>query len=108
MADDWETIVCPDCKGKGKLFALVDGPSYSGAADVECSRCKGHGMVNKAMERWQRIGGTHRTWRVAQHESLRDCASRLGITVPHLCDMEQGRVDSSPLIGDTPEALRHG
>lgn len=92
---------CPDCK-TGKIFALVDGPEYSGPAELSCPRCRGTCEVDEKTERWMKIGGTHRTWRVAQWESLSECAKRLGMTAAELSEMEHGRKDSTLLIADIP------
>lgn len=88
------------------LTALVDGPKYSGPMQIPCSRCGGDGEVNQDMERWIVIGGTHRTWRVAQWESLRECAVRLGMSPAELSGMESGRKDPTWLIADIPLELQ--
>lgn len=100
------TIVCPDCKGKKRLFALVDGPRYRGPMDIPCTRCGESGEVDQTVERWMTIGGTHRTWRIAQWESLRECAVRLGISPSELSGMEAGRLDPTRLIADIPAELQ--
>ena len=97
---------CPDCRGKGEIFALVDGPSYSGPQTIRCTRCHGSGKIDAAMERWMLIGGTHRTWRVAQGEGQRECSKRLGLSLTELSSMESGRADPSPLLDDIPAELR--
>jgi hypothetical protein len=99
-------VICPDCKGKKTIFALVDGPKYSGPATLACLRCKGTGEINEDIERWIKIGGAHRTWRVAQWESLMDCATRLGMTPAELSAMENGRADPTRLICDIPAKLQ--
>lgn len=101
-------IPCPGCKGKGTIAAFVD-TADEGWYDpnLQCSRCKGSGVVDAQQERWSRIGGIHRTWRVAQHESIMECANRLGIGSAELSSMEHGRLNPDPLLlNDTPEALR--
>ena len=100
-------VECPDCRGTGSLMAMVDfvDRTKSGPMRIQCSRCKGAGSVDRIMEEWMRVGGTHRTWRVAQHESLRECAARLGIPVPDLSAMESGRTDPARLVSDTPPGL---
>jgi len=97
---------CPDCKTKGKIFALVDGPNYSGPAELRCPRCMGSGHVDADMERWMKIGGAHRTWRVAQWESIAECSKRLGIGAAELSAMESGRKDPTFLIPDIPTELQ--
>jgi hypothetical protein len=99
-------LTCPDCKGRKKLFALVDGPDYRGGAEIDCIRCKGSGEVDECMERWMKIGGTHRTWRVAQHVSLAECAAKLGLTPADLSGMENGRRDPTRLIAAIPIELQ--
>lgn len=99
---------CPECKGRKIVTALVDfaDSRKSGATVLLCSGCKGRGKIDLEQQRWQRIGGVHRTWRVAQWEGQRECAIRLGITVRVLVDMEHGRLDPTRLLQDTPDALR--
>lgn len=99
-------MICPDCKGRKVVLALVDGPEYSGPAELACMRCKGTGEVDPDTERWMKIGGTHRTWRVAQHESLAECAKRLGMGSAELSGMENGRTDPTRLIADIPAELQ--
>lgn len=102
-------IVCPDCRGRGKLSAFVDTDAGGWFDDsLPCSRCRGLGAVDRVQEAWLRIGGTHRTWRVAQFESIAECARRLGVSPAELSSMEHGRLDPTPLIADTPECLRGG
>lgn len=99
-------MICPDCHGSKKIFALVDGPEYSGPADIPCIRCKSSGQVDPDSERWRTIGGTHRTWRVAQHESLGECAARLKMGPADLSGMEHGRTDPTRLLADIPIELQ--
>jgi hypothetical protein len=100
-------VTCPSCKGKGTIAAFVD-TATDGWFDptLQCSRCKGLGAVDRQQEEWVRVGGTHRTWRVAQFESIKECADRLGISSAELSGMEHGRADPTALIDDTPEILR--
>jgi hypothetical protein len=88
------------------MMAIVDGPDFNGVAELDCLRCKGAGEVDEDMERWMKIGGVHRTWRVAQWESLADCSKRLGIGAADLSAMEQGRKDPTRLIADIPAELQ--
>jgi len=99
---------CPDCRGDGTFTALVRTTRGCQRELIRCGRCKGSGQIDSQQEEWIRIGGTHRTWRVAQHESIGECARRLGITGAELSDMEHGRADPTMLIADTPEVLRDG
>lgn len=99
-------MICPDCKGTKKTLCLVDGQRYSGPAELACSRCRGTGEVDPDMERWMKIGGTHRTWRVAQWESMAACAKRLGVSAADLSAMEAGRKDPTWLIPHIPPELQ--
>lgn len=100
-------ITCPECEGRKRLFALVDGPKYSGPAHVACAFCKGAGEVDPIRAEWLRQGREHYAWRVhVRRESARDCAARLGITAPELCHMEHGRHDPAPIMGEVPEGAR--
>lgn len=99
-------ITCPDCKGKKKIMAFVDGADFHGVEELDCLTCKGSGEIDPDMERWKKIGGVHRTWRVAQWESLADCAKRLGMGAADLSAMESGRKDPTLLIADIPTELQ--
>ena len=105
-----DKVRCPGCRGSGRLRALLDfaDRSKSGPAEIDCNRCGGTGAIDLQEEEWMRAGGTHRTWRVCQHESQRDCAARLGIGVADLIAMESGKLDPARVIQDTPEILRNG
>ena len=98
--------ICPDCNGRKVTIALVDGTKYRGPMSIPCSRCNGTGLTDPVRERWIEIGGTHRTWRVAQHESQRECAVRLGFTLTELSAMESGRTDPEMLLWFLPPELR--
>lgn len=102
-------MTCPDCEGSGKLMAFVDfaDRQKSGPMQIECRRCLGVGAVSRKQEEWIRVGGIHRTWRIAQDESQRECAKRLGISAAELSSMEAGRTDASRLVADIPEVLRN-
>jgi len=99
-------MICPDCKGAKVLNAIVDGVHGGGVVQIKCSRCDATGETNPIREQWLRVGGTHRTWRIAQHESIRDCSARLNVSITELCDMENGRAEPGRLIPDTPKELR--
>lgn len=99
-------ITCPSCRGRKFTFALVDGSNYRGPAQLPCSTCRGAGEIDPQTEDWIEIGGMHRKWRVAQWESQRECARRLGITCSALSAMEAGRADPTMLIEHIPEEIR--
>jgi hypothetical protein len=88
------------------LSALIDGPKTHGVARITCPRCGGTGEFDPPNDAWAKIGGTHRTWRVAQHEGLAACAERLGLDPRDLSDMEHGRRDPGCLLADIPQVLR--
>jgi hypothetical protein len=99
-------MICPDCNGTALVDVPADGPHGGGSVRIRCGRCNGAGEVDPTRERWRAIGGMHRTRRVANRESIRDCALRLGIDVAALCDMENGRADPEVLAAATPPASR--
>ena len=98
--------LCGDCGGEGFKIALVDSQKVRGIARITCSPCQGSGRADDRSALWVKIGATHRTWRVSQHEGLAACAERLGFDDRDLCDMEHGRKDPAPLLADIPEVLR--
>jgi hypothetical protein len=111
------STICESCGGNGFTTAMVrtqadtplvrDGRQIgSGVATITCPRCKGAGEIDLAHELWAKIGATHRTWRIAQHEGLAACAERLGIEDRHLNEMEHALSDPAPLLADIPDVLK--
>lgn len=107
MADTKTTMSCPSCEGRGTIAAFVERES-GGHYDptLTCSRCLGIGVVSAEVSAWIKIGTAHRLWRVAQRESIMECADRLGIQPAYLSGMEHGRSDPAMLIEHTPECAR--
>lgn len=44
--------LCPDCKGKGKVEAMIQGalPGFDIPIDVNCENCFGTGFIDKIEE----------------------------------------------------------
>jgi hypothetical protein len=100
-------ITCPSCKGNGTFGSFIKTDTDHFTAYITCHRCRGSGEIDAVKEEWAKIGGTHRTWRIAQHEGLAACAERLGIEdVRDLDEMERGERDPTPILHDIPEILR--
>lgn len=91
-------VVCPACKGRGTVVAMLDGPR-GGRVDQEftCRLCRGAQMVSAQAIAWLEGGTRHRMARVADGESIRACAERIGITPAELSAMEGGRADPAGL-----------
>jgi hypothetical protein len=100
------TAICPSCHGNGHFSAFVDSEGHSGVTYITCQRCAGSGEIDMRREVWMTVGGTHRTWRVCQHEGLAACAERLGVDDIDLQDMERGIKDPTMLVEHIPEILR--
>ncbi len=93
--------VCPSCNGVRQVFAFIDYADGHGEQKyIDCSTCKGTGEVTEGYLQDMAIGRKLRDWRVKQppYESLRDVATRFGLTPVALSHMEHGR---EPI----PEAL---
>jgi len=102
-------IRCPGCDGKGKVTAFVDYADRrkSGVAEIPCIVCGGSGSIDAQKALWMAHGKAHREWRAARGETIRDCATRLRVSVTLLSAMENGRADPRLVIDDTPEEFRH-
>lgn len=75
---------CPTCDGSGK----VDGLHF---LLMTCYRCDGVGSVPDEMAQWVEDGKIYRLARQAKNETIGDAAKRLGISVPELSAIENGR-----------------
>lgn len=98
MSDAPDLPECPVCDGKGTHGLFADGPK--GGRYVEaapCTFCAGKGRVEPHRIEWRRIGRDHYRARVKRAESVRDCATRLGVTPAELSAMEHGRADPARL-----------
>ena len=89
-----DTITCKFCHGKGFV-----GPVFVDRSDgtgellerIECTHCGCTGVWDAEHLARYEAGRAHRQERIAREESLRECASRLGISPAQLCNFEQGR-----------------
>jgi hypothetical protein len=91
--------VCPTCGGMGASFGFWDGTDekgehVGGCGPVVCLTCEGRGHVGQ--EVLDRIveGKRRRRERIDRGLSLRDEATRLGISMQELCNLEHGRTRS--------------
>ena len=85
---------CPHCNGEGKA-GIVHINRGSGAHewhdDLPCTHCHGTGKVSdEKLARIQR-GQAARAKRVAEGFSIREYASKLGVSMSNLSMMESGR-----------------
>lgn len=95
-----DPLACPDCGGRGRFGALVDGvrpdgSHWGGVREMECRDCGGSGKLTleQAAQRraMKKRGDALRDWRMNQDESLRMIAGRFGVTPQEWSRMEQGR-----------------
>ena len=97
------TVECPHCQGRGHVAAFVhDGEGSRFDPVLLCGTCHGEGRLSRTVIGWLTIGRAHYKERVARRESVRDCATRLGVSPAVLSGMEHGRIDPTPLEGDRP------
>jgi hypothetical protein len=106
-------LKCPDCHGRGRDVAThvryADGSGRFNV-DMQCSRCKGTGMVPDEMAEWIRVGAEMREQRVngGHYRTLHDEAKRRGMTAAELSKMENGRIKPIPEGTDAQRATTHG
>lgn len=97
-------MICPACNGAKQGPAFVDRRARNGrmvgsCEMLDCFQCGGKGEVPDLMLIWIANGKKAREERLVRHETLGDCARRLGITVGRLCDAEFGRIDPDTVAG---------
>jgi hypothetical protein len=93
-----ETTPCPDCQGRGFVYAFVDnedGGHFDPA--LKCLRCKSAGEIPEREAAWMKRGRACMDLRRARSESLLTLSQRLGITPSQASAMEHGRADPRPL-----------
>jgi DnaJ-class molecular chaperone len=84
---------CPSCGGAKTVRALVNYGRQRGCVweQIPCITCHGQGEISEeealAIEERDRI----RNERVARGESMKDAATRLGMTLREYNDFEHGR-----------------
>lgn len=91
-----DTLICPECKGRGESNALVYGRRASGGSfcehrAVRCHRCDGVGTLSPEAMRRYADGRSMAEDRRARGLTLREEARRLGISPTELSDREWGR-----------------
>lgn len=83
-------VKCPDCDGKGEMFAIWHGEGGCGSGMSSCRRCAGAGTVSSEMFDWIRYGKTLRAARISRGESLREAAIKSGVSSSTLSAIENG------------------
>jgi len=91
---------CTDCKGTGRTGQVHLNKGFNeqiGRCNGEwresmpCIRCNGKGQVPDEMADWITFGQDFREKRRLSGETIGDAAKRMGITVPKLSAIENGR-----------------
>jgi len=83
-------VTCPNCKGKGEVFAFIDGETFRECTRVECHSCEGNKEVTPEHYEAMLKGKVMREDRLKRYMTLRAEAERLGITALELSKMERG------------------
>ena len=81
-------MICPTCQGKQKLSAILCGSAGCQAGSIPCSTCNGTGQITD--EHLKRItkGNFMRLDRINRGLTLREEATRLGVTAIELSHRE--------------------
>lgn len=85
------SVECPRCEGRKGGQALVNRGGDCTLEWVDCHTCGGDGEVSEEQARAIEAGEAMRHDRVERRVSLREEATRLGITPRELSDIEFGR-----------------
>ncbi len=80
---------CPRCEGGGKTVAIAC-PGYR-RVELRCDACSGSGTIDEQRRAQLDEAERRREARIAAGRSLRDEATRLGVSPVQLSDMEWGR-----------------
>lgn len=95
--------LCPRCDGSGTLAGFVDGRRADGRRfgefrrAITCFTCEGQGRIPQHQANWIEEGRAHMQQRKERGESIYAAAARLGLSVPDLSAMENGRMNPAPL-----------
>lgn len=89
---DQATEICPACLGEKRVMVFIDYADGRGLHQMQdCSLCAGFGTVHPSLAAKVREVVTLRADRLARGMTLRQEASRLGISAKELSDRESGR-----------------
>ena len=87
-----ELVKCPVCLGNCRVFVAID--RSNGIGDIgwrPCYECGGSGTVTEERANAIRKGRELRQARVNRGETLREAATKMGITTIELSRIEQGK-----------------
>ena len=92
-----ETMICPECKGEGKIIGLfprwaddVPKKDRKPYIELECPRCKGKKEVPIEMATWMKEGEIIRNRRIRAKLTLRKACKLLDMDAVVLSEMERG------------------
>lgn len=86
-------MTCPECFSAKMTGGIACGSSGCSVVLIKCSLCRGSGKIPDEQGPWIAEGRRRRQWRLDHDRSLREEATRLGISPALLSDGERGRVD---------------
>lgn len=89
---------CRDCKGTGRVDALVYRETGCTDELITCPRCRGKGEEPNESAEWVRTGKALRKHRIGQYTTQREMAERIDISTAHLSQMENGLRDPTPYV----------
>ena len=87
-------MTCPDCEGRRRMFALVDGKYLV----QSCFRCGVTGVIPDEMAEWIKLGALLKERRMNPYRPLWEEAKRLGVSGMDLSNAENGYVDPTPML----------
>ena len=90
-----DSVVCPDCKGKGKVLAMFikyeqghSGPPFK---EVPCHFCNGARRIPSSQLDWIKTGKEIRQFRRTNDLTLGEAAELWGIKVSEVSRLERGK-----------------
>jgi DNA-binding XRE family transcriptional regulator len=106
-------VICPDCKGRGEVFAFINrGEDYRKHTQeyIRCDTCNGWGRILFTkwvrLRHWRRLGRKVRDIRISYYFTFSKASELLGIKPHELSAIEHGRVNPKKYIKRLKKALR--
>ena len=93
-------MICPRCKGSGKIAVIPKKTSKGWVTHLPCILCDGKTSVCDETKDWIELGKEMQSIRVGKRLTLRSAMKALNIKASTLSDMEIGKIKPDLTIYD--------